>query len=190
MTKLPQISAVKGQKNTNRLPAVLRLVSAMALLSFTSTFCVDTPEIRLLEVNNRPPLINKSKISPDSPVVKIDSLCKKEFGFSEVTELDTEDMLYVRWYVDYEYIKNYQKGSVIPPPDKKNIIRGGDSFILDLKNSILPSKSRGSVHTVEVILSDRPFLLDSTEPPPFKAVEKGGNFDYISWTVIQIEDCY
>ncbi|MCX7958437.1 MAG: hypothetical protein N3B13_05255 [Deltaproteobacteria bacterium] len=169
---------------------MLILLIAMVISLVTSLSCVDVPDIRVLEADNRPPSINKSKVSPLGPVVKIDALCKKEFSFAEVTELDTEDMLYVRWYIDYEYLKNYQKSSVIPATDKKNITRGGDSFTLDLKNSILPSKTRGSVHTVEVILSDRPFSFDSTEPPPFKAIEKGGNFDYLSWTVIQLEDCY
>ncbi|MGC8927283.1 MAG: hypothetical protein ACP5QK_05095 [Myxococcota bacterium] len=152
--------------------------------------CTDMPDIRVLEMDNRPPIINKSTITPGGPIIKIDSSCKREFSFAEVTEFDTEDLLYVRWYVDYENIKNYQKSSVIPANDRKSITRSGDSFILDLKNSILPNKTRGSIHTVEVILSDRPFLLDSTEPPQFKAIEKGGNYDYISWTVIQLEDCY
>ncbi len=190
MTKLPQIKSKETYSGSIRTFFVLESLIVMALFLLTSLSCVDTPEIRILEINNKPPLITKSKIKPDTPIVRIDSLCKKEFAFSEVIEIDTEDMLYVRWYIDYEQIKNYQKSSVIPPPTKKDIVRAGDSFTLDLRNSILPSKSRGSLHTVEVIISDRPFLLDSTEPPPFKAIEKGGNFDYLSWTVIQLEDCY
>lgn len=188
MTKLTQNTILKRTLNRKNVLYMVIFIIMIDTSLFTS--CLDLPEIRVLEAENTPPVINKAKISPNSPVIKIDSTCKKEFSFSEVTELDTEDMLYIRWYVDYEYIKNYQKSSVIPPVDKKSIIRSGDNFTLDLKNSILPAKSRGSIHTVEVILSDRPFLLDSTVSPAFKAIEKGGNFDYISWTVIQLEDCY
>ncbi|MGB9600084.1 MAG: hypothetical protein ACPL7I_05990, partial [Myxococcota bacterium] len=79
--------------------------------------CTDMPDIRVLEMDNRPPIINKSTITPGGPIIKIDSSCKREFSFAEVTEFDTEDLLYVRWYVDYENIKNYQKSSVIPAND-------------------------------------------------------------------------
>jgi len=168
----------------------IKYLIAMVALILNTTYCVDVPEIRVLEASNRPPVIDKSTVTPTSPVVKVDSTCKKDFSFTGVTELDIEDTLYVRWYVDYEYIKNYQKSSVIPSPAKKSITRGGDKFTLDLKNSILLNKSRGSLHTVEVIVSDRPFTADSTIPPPFKAIEEGGNYDYISWTVVQLEDCY
>ncbi|MCX7945170.1 MAG: hypothetical protein N2746_11750 [Deltaproteobacteria bacterium] len=188
MTKMPQHTPAITHMYRKQLYNVVTFSMVVNWVLMTS--CLDMPEIKVLEANNRPPLINKARISPETPIVKIDSLCKKEFSFSEVTELDTNDMLYVRWYIDYEYIKNYQKSSVIPASDKKSITRSGDSFTLDIKNSILPHKSRGSIHTVEVILADRPFLQDSTEPPPFKAVEKGGNIDYISWTVIQLEDCF
>ncbi len=190
MTKLPQKLIQNYVHYGISKRGEIKYIFIMVMVSFLALHCVDMPDIRVLEINNRPPVINKSTINPSTPVVKADATCKKEFSFSEVTELDTEDMLYVRWYVDYEYLKNYQKSSIIQPANKSNITRGGDNFTLDLKNSILPNKSRGSIHTVEVIISDRPFVLDSTEPPAFKAIEAGGNYDYLSWTVIQIEDCY
>ncbi len=190
MTKLPQKYTTHNHGYGITEKDGIKCAVTMILFSIFLLSCIDMPEVRVLETNNRPPLINKSTVIPSSPVIKTDATCRKEFAFSEVIELDTVDMLYVRWYVDYEYLRNYQKSSVIPASDKRSITRGGDTFTLDLKNSILPNKSRGSIHTVEVILSDRPFLLDSTEPPAFKAIEKGGNYDYLSWTVIQLEDCY
>lgn len=190
MTKLPQIEYLYYLKR--RFFKYIHLKYIVVMLPFIVSFlqCTDMPDIRVLQTDNRPPVINKHTVNPGGPIVKLDSSCKKEFSFSEVTELDIEDTLYVRWYVDYDNIKNYQKSSVIPSDDKKSIIRSGDSFTLDVRNSILPNKTRGSIHTVEVILSDRPFLFDSTIPPPFKAIEEGGNYDYISWTVILLEDCY
>jgi len=190
MTKLPQEGTSSMLFYRLLQNIYLRYTIAMAVLILNSTYCVDLPDIRVLEASNRPPVIDKSTLLPSSPIVKIDSSCKRDFSFSQTTELDIDDVLYVRWYVDYEYVKNYQKSSVIPAPSKKSITRGGDSFTLDLRNSILPNKSRGSLHTVEVIVSDRPFMIDSTVSPVFKAIEEGGNYDYISWTVMQLEDCY
>lgn len=190
MTKLSQKGSIPGASSRHGVSTRLIYIGAMMVSCLLICSCLDMPDIRVIERENLPPVIDKSSVSPNSSVVRVDSSCRKEFSFSMVTESDTDDMLYVRWYVDYDIIKNYQKSSVIAPLKKKSITRGGDSFSLDIRNSILPNKARGSLHTIEVMVSDRPFVIDSAVAPAFKAIEEGGNYDYISWTVIQLDDCY
>lgn len=189
MTKLSQKGSTPGASNRHGVALQLIYIGVMMVSCVLICSCLDVHDIRVIERENLPPVIDKSSVSPNSSVVRVDSSCRKEFSFSMVTELDTDDMLYVRWYVDYDIIKNYQKSSVIAPL-KKSITRGGDSFLLDIRNSILPNKAGGSLHTIEVMVSDRPFVIDSAVAPAFKAIEGGGNYDYISWTVIQLDDCY
>jgi hypothetical protein len=139
---------------------------------------------------NYGPIIMLDTVSPAGPLVSVDSSCRVTFNVGSITEPNSGDTLYYRWYVDYDIYGYFKQGGSLAPPSDGSLTRKGPMFILDASSSLtFIDRSRGSAHTLELIVADRPFDDNPLAPPPYKVVTDGGLKDYFSWTVKLRFDC-
>jgi hypothetical protein len=168
-----------------------RATAAAVALAFALPACVVPPDIEPPPAEpNYPPVIALDTVSPAGPLVGVDVSCRTDFSIGSVLDENRTDTLYYRWYVDYDTWGYFRQGGVLPPPADGSTSRKGPAYTLDAANSLLfTDRSRGSIHTLELLVADRPFADDPAVPPPYKAVSTGGLKDYYSWTVKLRYDC-
>jgi hypothetical protein len=193
MMRMRTIRVQSGMSN-GRGPARKRLVSAALFALLLTPACVVPPDIEAPpdEVQVGPMLV-QGTIDPQGPEVKVGPSCLQAFTIGEITDGNKGDTLYYRWYVDYDaedpvHTIYVASGKIAPPADA-SAVRHGPAYTLDATSQYLGDRTAKSVHTVEIIVADRPFEEDSTALPKFKVVSAGGVWTYYAWTVTLKTDC-
>ena len=177
-----------------RGPARWHLVPAALFALLLTPACVVPPDIEAPpdEVQVGPSFV-RGTIDPQGPEVNIGPSCLQVFTIGEITDGNAGDTLYYRWYVDYDAADPvhaiYVASGTIAPPADGSTVRHGPSYTLDATSQYLGDRTASSVHTVEIIVTDRPFEEDSTAVPKFKVVSTGGIWTEFSWTVTLKTDC-
>lgn len=159
---------------------------AAALLGLAA--CLMPPEIEAPPVEeNVGPVIEQSKVDPPVSPVYIDDSCEQRFTVAGILDANASDTIYYRWYVDY---LDWDPGRVnesgtIPPSPAPATARTGPTFTLFAWSStVLQNRANNTVHTVEFLAADRPFVEDSSVEPAYKVISEGGFGVSFSWTVM------
>ncbi|AKU90400.1 hypothetical protein [Vulgatibacter incomptus] len=165
----------------------MRLIpAALALALFSGCLVAQPYEEERPEdpFANDPPRILSRR--PSTSVIRTQGGCQPlRLEIPTIRDLDPDDQLEVRWFINYEEPGNQK-------PDRTKIIPAGfrlqegirspagDEYALKL------NLYRGKVVVVEAVVSDG-FDPDTEEAPAWRAVRKGKDFDQASWT-IYVED--
>lgn len=182
--------AAGGSRHPDRAAALLSAAGATLALLLFSAACVVPPDIEAPPAETpRGPVIVLDKVEPKG-LVNIGSACRQDFTAGEIEDENTGDTIYYRWFVDYYFWGIYKASGKLPAAADGSEKRQGPAYTLDATSSlVLNDRTAGSVHTVELIVADRPFEEDSTIQPAFKVVTAGGYWAYYSWTVKLKTDC-
>ncbi|MBI5526168.1 MAG: hypothetical protein HY897_07520 [Deltaproteobacteria bacterium] len=168
------------------------MAAASALLAIAACFVPPDIEAPPLE-ENVGPVIEQSKVDPQGPLIYIDDSCVQRFTVGGIVDANTSDTIYYRWYVDYQAWDpgRVNESGTIPPPAIPEMGRAGPSFTLYASSStLLQNRSNGSVHTLEFVAADRPFVEDSSVAPAYKVISEGGFGASFEWTVvIKSDEC-
>ena len=144
---------------------------------------------------NRAPAIAPEQTTPSGGIVQLNANCSdQEFRIGAVDEMDLNDVLYVRWFVDYDGDANtvIAQDSLLPR-EQVTTRRVGTSFRLQFNSPRhFPNGLRiGSTeaHQLEAVVSDRDFV--SGQAPVNRAVPEEGRFDHVWWLLVfsDDEDC-
>ncbi len=144
--------------------------------------CVYPVDIKMRPQENRVPYFVNDAIYPTSGIITIDKSCKSiTFTIGKVADEDTDDYLYMRWFVNYDLDPSIAQEAVIEP--NGNLEREGDSFELMLDSYLLdPSVSGRVTNLIEVVLTDRPFE-DSSVEPKNRAIKDGAGVTVFRWAL-------
>ena len=156
------------------------VVSYSLLLCALSACLIPPPGDELPPIENRPPRIITTSLSPglSTGPVSINSACPDEFA-AAVT--DTEgDVLFWRVFLDYHRNLPGARSPAVTSialdlPDQAVEVRfpvDGTEFAL------------GNPHTVELIVADRAFSEDREDPEGRVLVDENGFTDSFIWTVV------
>ncbi|MFA6032580.1 MAG: hypothetical protein WC889_06745 [Myxococcota bacterium] len=171
----------------------IRIYAAAAGIFLAGTACVIPPDIEPPPVVNNGPVISRDMVDPLGPFVDIQaSQCESRlFSVPSVIEIDLTDTIYYRWFADYENYRDQKLLSMFNPGRVPPVTAGGESraiptLDLDLKtNFAFINASKGTLHTLELVVADRPFIDD---PNP-KTVQAGGKTDSYLWVLRPQQDC-
>ena len=138
---------------------------------------------------NQPPRILLDSLFPnphDGPVF-MSTRCEPYEFFARLTDPDATDTLYWKVFFDYHRDARVLEREIftvtLDPLDLAPIV----SFLVDPSDSRFTAFARTSQpHTIELLVSDRPFYTDQRIPLG-RAVFQEGEQDYYSWTA-KIED--
>lgn len=115
----------------------------------------DTYLAGLPEQRNRPPRILETQVNPTSRVIKdfgAAGKCEEEFRVV-VEDLDVDDTLTVKWYVDYEPPDSVSVYREAVLPNSGQPVRGAGTLRLSLRAANSPLATPG-LHVVEAVVSD------------------------------------
>ena len=115
----------------------------------------DTYLAGLPEQRNRPPLILETQVNPSNRVIKnfgANGKCEEEFRVV-VEDLDVDDTVTVKWYVDYEAPDSVSVFKEAELPKTGQSVRGAGTLSLSLRSANSPLAQPG-VHIVEAVVSD------------------------------------
>ena len=144
---------------------------------------------------NRAPAIAPEQTTPSEGIVQLNANCAdQEFRIGAVDEMDLNDILYVRWFVDYDGETNTAivQDSLLPR-EQVTTRRVGTSFRLQFNSPRhFPDGLRvgaAQAHQLEAVVSDRDFTSGGT--PVNRAVPEEGRFDHVWWLLVfsDDEDC-
>ena len=144
---------------------------------------------------NRAPAIAPEQTTPSEGIVQLNANCsEQEFRIGAVDEMDLNDVLYVRWFVDYDGEDNVgiAQDSLLPR-EQVTTRRVGTSFRLQFNSPRhFPNGLRigaAEAHQLEAVVSDRDFVSGQT--PLNRAVPEEARFDHVWWLLVfsDDEDC-
>ena len=144
---------------------------------------------------NRAPAIAPEQTTPSEGIVQLNANCsEQEFRIGAVDEMDLNDVLYVRWFVDYDGEDNVgiAQDSLLPR-EQVTTRRVGTSFRLQFNSPRhFPNGLRigaAEAHQLEAVVSDRDFV--SGQNPLNRAVPEEARFDHVWWLLVfsDDEDC-
>ncbi len=124
-------------------------------------------------VINRPPLIDLAFVSPTAPTVKVNvnPECPSAPDFSVgVLDLDLEQTLKVRWFLDYDLRGDDPKTAPIADYNLEptgQVAREDAAFLGDELLARLPSLG---LHVLEVFVVEEEAVGDSGQPPRWRAL--------------------
>lgn len=178
-------------------PGALPLLASVSLLLVSS--CLAPVDAPIADAGgapiNRAPAIAPEQTTPSEGIVQLNANCsEQEFRIGAVDEMDLNDILYVRWFVDYDGADNtaIAQDSLLPR-EQVTTRRVGTSFRLQFNSPRhFPNGLRvgaAAAHQLEAVVSDRDFL--SGIEPVNRAVPDEGRFDHVWWLLVfsDDEDC-
>ena len=137
----------------------LRLAGGLLVASVLWGGCLipqdDTYLAGLPEQRNRPPLILETQVNPSNRVIKnfgANGKCEEEFRVV-VEDLDVDDRVAVKWYVDYEPPEREFVYKEQELPNTGQPVRGAGTLRLSLRSADSPLSEPG-IHVVEAVVSD------------------------------------
>jgi hypothetical protein len=155
MTKLsPRLRLADSLQSSHRV-RWLGLVTAAVLWGGCLIPQDDTYLAGLPEQRNRPPLILETQVNPSNRVIKnfgASGKCEEEFRVV-AEDLDVDDTVTVRWYVDYEAPDNVSVYREAELPKTGQPVRGAGTLRLSLRSANSPLSEPG-LHVVEAVVSD------------------------------------
>lgn len=171
---------------------------ACALLVFAMNGCLIPQDDHLLpdipEQKNRPPRILESTVTPGRlQSIGNGSHCKLTFSF-QVEDPDVDDVITVRWYVDYSASNPNQPqvAEQVLEPGSRPQRNTSAEYTSSLGNVDDPLHAVGS-HLVEAVVADGPLVGHDRVLPHPSSGDAGVNLSYIvtyGWTVeVSPEDC-
>ncbi len=151
-------------------PALLPVVLGTLALTLTSAGCLWPSDITERQTSENPPVIDRKKVSPSpDSVVELTSLTTDFSVEGAVTDLDSNlEGLEYHWYL------GYVEQTEPKPPD----FTGYSSIRLNACAFQPELDPPGSLHVLELIVSDGPIVFDRVN-----GREIGGGYAYLSWTV-------
>lgn len=136
------------------------------------------PEQQGEEVGNHAPLILGR--APSATLLHIQRPCSPRFTFSRLEDADLDDLLEVRWFVNYDEGNTAIEDEWVIPPDGTAVRQVEDrAFVLSL------DRLSSSTVVVEAVASDG--FGDTAEPPFNRAVARGRGVAVATWTIIVTE---
>lgn len=177
--------------------AALLVLALLSLLSLVGCLApVDAPVADAGGAPiNRAPAIAPEQTTPSEGIVQLNANCSdQEFRLGAVDEMDLNDVLYVRWFVDYDGETNtaIAQDSLLPR-EQVTTRRVGTSFRLQFNSPRhFPNGLRtgaNNAHQLEAVVSDRDFV--SGMVPINRAIPEDGRYDHVWWLLVfsDDEDC-
>jgi hypothetical protein len=190
MMGFPLLRQLVGERQAGLAPNLLsgggrwkRPAIAILVLAFASG-CLWSPDIEEADTEPLypPQIISEQLEPPQLPGIRVVEESCREVVFSVdiVRELNVRDVLYIRWYEDYDEdagslpIRDLYLGST-GEVDR----RGTTQLEWTVDISGQPSVWKQTVHTVSVFVADRPYE-DAADPTVFSDTE--AQFDSMEWT--------
>jgi hypothetical protein len=190
-TKLKQSTTSEGQglapilrRNSRQ---VIRRLAIFGLL-LLGTGCIIFPEVegKPEEVNLPPEILLESLVPPDDG--KVVDLSPESapvvFKVGQVLERNTEDTLYVGWFVDWDRTKGERPytgwGFIF---ENREIVRPGPELELEEFELLLLQDEKN--HTLRVVIADRAAeVAEYVEGEPWLTFpsDTDGYYDMYSWT--------
>jgi hypothetical protein len=161
---------------------------AIGLLLLTSG-CIIFPEVegKPEEINLPPEILIESLVPPDDGKVVDLSLESTPalFKVGQVLERNTEDTLYVGWFLDWDRTKGKSpNGNWSLIFANREIVRPGPE--LEIEGIVLENYQDGSDHTLRVVIADRAAEVADpyVEGEPWLKFpdDDDGYYDMYSWT--------
>ena len=164
--------------------ALLRALAATALVGS----CILPPPVSLDEGSNANPFVTVARSVPSTADVQLNINCTSCTFQVFPQDPDIGDTLYARWYWDYDQTQLLAFESAAIAPPASGAVRLAAAYeitnVAQLKTQLIANKT--DVHTLQVLVSDRPFETGTTAPP-IEQVTKGLTTSE-SWTVEFVND--
>lgn len=164
----------------------MRRLSPLLLAASAATLgCVVALPIEEEEVaENTPPFYDPTSLapSPSDPAFDPETSESMEWCVNQVRDANLGDRLYVRWFIDYG--PGNESPIEFGKPDGLVQIEDGHRLCMKVnpcQNSDFVGALDGTqLHTIELVVADRPFL-DSSVEPRFRALPDDARFVVITW---------
>lgn len=126
---------------------------------------------------NYPPVIRSATPSMPGPLLIVRNT--PQTYTVDIKDNDLDDTLYVRVFRDYQE----QPGSPIEFPTATP--SGSAIRTVSIRNNFFCNGAAdGESLYFDVVVTDRPFIADTTVEPPYRAIEEGAEFSVRSWIAV------
>jgi hypothetical protein len=138
----------------NGLPRILLL---SFLLAFSS--CLLPPPTTVAGSTNQRPFVLVEQSQPAQASVDLNLNCVSCTFSLQEDDPDAEDRIYTKWLVSFSGRTDNLCGDhhEIPPPAAHNALRNADQCTFSLPETFPSAAEDGTTHTIEVVITDRPF---------------------------------
>lgn len=150
--------------------------------------CILPPPVSLDNGSNQNPYIIPKDSTPPTAEIDLNLTCNTCTFQVHVEDPDAGDTLYAEWFWDYD------AGSTVPvtlvqpisPSTVSSVPRQDAAYRIPNLHDLLFDQLQSnpnSVHTLQVLISDRPYSSDSSQTPINQVPESGGLTTTLRWTV-------
>jgi len=196
MTKMsysPVLSYLSVSINQQVTTVQYLLASSVLLLLASCLVPVNPPVLDAGGLaTNHPPAITPELLSPPEGIVLLNANCSEHaFSLGAIYEQDRDDLLYVRWFIDYdeENHPSFAQDGLVQSAGVSSL-RPGPTFLLQPGSArqfpngvMIGADSEG--HRLEVLVSDRNFVPGGSLPN--KTVPSDAQTDRV-WCQLQFTD--
>jgi len=121
------------------------------------TTCLLPPPVDKQTIDNQPPYLLSQQSRPLQGYFELNLNCSECTFLLQAEDLDRQDTLYSRWFIDYDLGNTFRVcENTILPSTKALIPRVQDSCVIQVQEQFL-SSSVDRVLTLEAFVADRPF---------------------------------
>lgn len=154
------------------------------LLQVGTQACLLPPPVSVEQSQNQRPFVLTEQVKPTQAAVELNLNCDVCKFTLQADDPDEGDAIYTRWFWDYDQSEANRSvvaqntlnptGAALRLPDEYAFRPAG----------MFPSEAdNGTTHTLDVLLSDRPYVQDATATPVNRATEVGAGVAVFRWTV-------
>ncbi len=166
-----------------RLTSTARAARAIFVAAIFAA-CILPPPVTLEQGDDQRPYINANNSVPKATDVEINLSCDTCSFTLDEEDPDSVDTLSSHWFWDYDLgdTSVFFSGSVQPP--KNGASRALDTYAVDVNGvfNVLPNLTTSDVHTLSVVVTDRPFP-STADQPINQAIDPTALSTTYSWTV-------